>query len=171
MEASLGGTDHWNINRRFAAVDAQIKRAKRNHGVVALLFGALETFNKGGRYELNLGRGHTIKIWARRHINDAHLDLRRRIRQRHVGAPFVFFRRITADDKRDSNHTITFMTLTLLRSQSLRGLRNFRICTAEALRKQRMSRRPAGRPYRGDSVMYPRFHFFGCGFAAQAYSI
>jgi len=29
MEASLGGTDHGNINRRFAAVDAQIKSCNK----------------------------------------------------------------------------------------------------------------------------------------------
>src|SRR6476469_2194322 len=134
MEASLGGADHRNINRRFATVDAQIKRAKRNHGVVALLFGALETFNKGGRYELNLGGRHPVKIWARRHINDAHPNLRRRIRQRHVGAPFVFFRRITADDKRDSNHTMAFMAVTLCTAMPkiCAAWRKFRRRTGEA---------------------------------------
>ena len=50
---------------------------ERYHGVVTFLFGALEAFDKGGCDKLNFGRRHAVKIWARRHVDDADLDLRR----------------------------------------------------------------------------------------------
>ena len=48
VETGFGGTDDRNIDRRFAAIDAQVERAERHHGVVAFLLGAFEASMNAG---------------------------------------------------------------------------------------------------------------------------
>src|SRR5215467_4777463 len=72
--------------------------------MVAFPFRLLETLYIGGRYDLDFCGRDAVEIGRGFGVDDAHLDLRRRIRTRHIRSPLVFFRRITANHKRYSNH-------------------------------------------------------------------
>src|SRR5262245_63483858 len=73
--------------------------------MVAFLFRLLETLYVGGRYDLDFCGRDTVEIGRGFSVDDAHFDLRRRIPPRDIRSPLVFFRRITTNHKRYSNHS------------------------------------------------------------------
>jgi hypothetical protein len=46
-----------------------------------------------------IGRCHAVKIRAGGDVDDTDLNFRGRIRQRHIGPPFVLFGRVAADNE------------------------------------------------------------------------
>src|SRR6185369_5230088 len=121
MKAGFRRPDNGNIDGRLTAVDAEIESAERHHSIVAFLFSAFEAFNKRRRDELNLSGRHAVKVRSRGDVDDAYLNLRSRVRERHIGAPLVLFGRVTADDECHSNHGISWTrsNLNLFRSRQL----------------------------------------------------
>ena len=56
VEHRLARADHRDVHQRAAAVDAEVERAERHHGVVAFLLRADEGVVEIGRDELDFGR-------------------------------------------------------------------------------------------------------------------
>src|SRR5262245_27145093 len=72
--------------------------------MVPFPFRLLETLYVGGRYDLDFGGTDTVEIGRGFSVDDANFNLRPRIPARDIRSPLVFFRRITANHKCNSNH-------------------------------------------------------------------